>query len=202
MALGPSSANWKIDCAVELLYGLDSEVIAWQDTKPYSFYTNIDPGFTRATINVKEHNPPQIIRSVSDRSRHYSQSSVRFRHSFWALLQTEFPTGLPNGTERLSFPIWDHPPNANQRGNSSHLEERSVTLWSLCSPTIIPTHGFQCIPWLSSGTSTTRTNTSFCSRSCLRFLRSELRSPGFGKITHQAAWQYIEANSKTAWKLR
>ena len=112
-----SSANWKIDRAVELLHGLDSEVAAWIDKKPYSSYAYVNPEKTRASVIVREHNAPPIIRWSLIVADIIHNLRCALDHAFWAILQDKFPSGLPTDAQRLSFPIWDASPTSNQRKN-------------------------------------------------------------------------------------
>jgi hypothetical protein len=115
--LDNSSANWKIGRAKELLDGLDTEVRAWIDSKPYGGYTYINPEYTRASFVIKVHNQPPIIRWSLMVADIIHNLRCALDHTFWALLQNRFPSGLPRGAEKLSFPIWDGAPDSNQRGN-------------------------------------------------------------------------------------
>lgn len=117
--MGPdlSSSNWKIDRAVDLLHELDREVLAWMDTKPYSSYTYVNPEKTRATVNLREHNSPPIIRWSLIVADIVHNLRCALDHAFWAILQSKFPAGLPTDADRLSLPIWDSPPTSNQRRN-------------------------------------------------------------------------------------
>jgi hypothetical protein len=117
MQLDNSSANWKIDRAKELLDGIDAEVRAWIDSKPYSSYTYVNPEYTRGSVVVKVHHEPQIIRWSLIIADIIHNLRCALDHTFWAVLQSRFPGGLPKGAEKLSFPIWDGAPNSDQRGN-------------------------------------------------------------------------------------
>ena len=119
-----SSANWKIDRALELLRGLDTEVREWFNTKPFSFYTYVNPEFTRASVIVKAHSEPPIIRwslSVADIIHNLR---CALDHSFWTILSDKFSGAVPPDAERLSFPIWDACPNANQRKPIQKISSR------------------------------------------------------------------------------
>jgi hypothetical protein len=113
--LDNSSAQWKIGRAKELLDGLDTEVLAWQDTKPYSFFPYISPNFRRACIFVEAYNDPPIIRWSLIVADIIHNLRCALDHTFWALLKKEFPAGVPPRAERLGLPIWDAPPTADQR---------------------------------------------------------------------------------------
>lgn len=117
MPLDLSSSNWKIDRAVELLQGLDTEVLAWINTKPYSCFTYVNPEKTRATVNVREHHAPPIVRWSLAVADIIHNLRCALDHAFWAALQSEFPAGIPKSAERLSFPIWDSAPNNDLRRN-------------------------------------------------------------------------------------
>ena len=117
MPLDDSSALWKIDRAKELLDGLDIEVRAWIDTKPYGGYTYINPEYTRASFVIKVHKEPPIIRWSLIVADIIHNLRCALDHTFWAILQNRFPAGLPKGADKLSFPIWDGVPDSNQRGN-------------------------------------------------------------------------------------
>ncbi len=110
-----SSANWKIDRAVELLHGLDTEVLAWFDTKPAGYSIYLNPEFTRLSVTVKVNNRPPIVRWSLIFADIVHNLRCSLDHAFWALLESEFPKGLPKGTEKMSFPIWDAPPNSDHR---------------------------------------------------------------------------------------
>lgn len=116
-----SSANWKIDRAIELLAQLDKEVVAWFDTKPYSFYTYVSPEKTRASVIVRENTKPEVIRWSLMAADIIHNLRCALDHAFWAVLQSEFPNGIPPEAEKMSFPIWDRPPNAGQRKNFKPL---------------------------------------------------------------------------------
>jgi hypothetical protein len=110
-----SSANWKIDRAVELLHGLDGEVRKWFDTKPFSYYTYVSPEFKRASVIVKAASEPPIIQWSLIVADIIHNLRCALDYGFWAVLRDMFPGCIPPEGERLSFPIWDAPPNANQR---------------------------------------------------------------------------------------
>ncbi len=112
-----SSANWKIDRAVDLLNVLDNEVATWHSLKPYSFYTYVNPEKTRAAVIVREHHPPEVIRWSLMVADIIHNLRCALDHAFWAVLQNEFPGGLPKDADRLSLPIWDRAPTAKQRKN-------------------------------------------------------------------------------------
>lgn len=141
-----SSANWKIDRAVELLSGLDTEVAAWHDKKPYSIFTYVNPEKTRATVNVREHHPPDKIRWSLMVADIVHNLRCALDHTFWALLQDEFPSGLPPKTDRLSFPIWSAPPNADQRRNFQPLSPKFLAAIESVQPYSRPDNRFPVHP--------------------------------------------------------
>lgn len=110
-----SSAHWKIDRAKELLDGLDAEVRAWIDTKPGAFHIYKDPTFTRVSVTFKRYKQPSLTRWSLIFADIIHNLRCSLDHAFWAVLENEFPSGLPKGAEKLSFPIWDTPPNSDSR---------------------------------------------------------------------------------------
>jgi hypothetical protein len=117
MPFDNSSALWKLDRAKELLDELDAEVRAWHDTKPYSFFVYINPEYTRWSIIVNVNNEPPIIRWSLIIADIIHNLKCSLDHTFWALLSNRFPGGVPKAAQKLSFPIWDGPPNSHQRGS-------------------------------------------------------------------------------------
>jgi hypothetical protein len=110
MPLDISSALAKIGRAEELLHGLDDEVRAWQNTKPYTFTKNINAEFTRYSVIVHVHNEPPITRwslIISDIAYNLRCS---LNHLIYAVAIQESAN-----TDRLQFPTCDAPLNSNER---------------------------------------------------------------------------------------
>jgi hypothetical protein len=141
-----SSANWKIDRAVELLGELDREVLAWFDTKPCGFYVYINPEFTRVSVIVKGSSDPPIIRWSLIIADILHNLRCALDHAFWALLQSEFPSGIPAKVDKLSFPIWDAPPNADQRRNFNTVSNKLFAAVEAVQPYNNPTAQFPVHP--------------------------------------------------------
>ncbi len=117
MSIDNSSALLKIDRAKELLDGLDKEVLAWHDTKPYSYFVKINPEKTRASIVVKVHHEPNIIRWSLVIADIIHNLRCALDHTFWAVMLDESSGVIPKKADRLTFPIWDGPPSADQIRN-------------------------------------------------------------------------------------
>jgi len=115
MSFDQSSANWKIGRAKELLDGLGGEVLAWQATKPYSFFTYINPEYTRASVIVRVNHEPPIIRWSLIIADIIHNLRCALDHAFWALISNRLSGRIPRGTRELSLPIWDSPPNSARR---------------------------------------------------------------------------------------
>jgi hypothetical protein len=141
-----SSANWKIDRALELLHGLDTEVLAWHHTIPAGYHIYIDPEFTRASVTVKEFNPPPIIHWSLIFADIVHNLRCALDHTFWALLQEQFPSGITAEAERLSFPIWDIGPNANLRKNFKPIDRKILAAVESVQPYNKPTGEFPVHP--------------------------------------------------------
>lgn len=141
-----SSANWKIDRAVELLRELDSEVAAWHGTKPYSYYTYVNPEKTRASVIVREHVAPEKIRWSLYVADIIHNLRCALDHAFWAVLQSEFESGIPTNVERLSFPVWDSPPIANQRRNYRPVGDKIFAALESVQPYNCPDERFPVHP--------------------------------------------------------
>jgi hypothetical protein len=109
-----TSSNWKIDRAKDLLHTLDCEVREWIDSKPYNIFPYVSPEFTRASIIVKELRAPEIVRWSLMIADIVHNLRCALDHAFWAVLLHAFPAGLPAKTDKLTFPIWDDPPNSDQ----------------------------------------------------------------------------------------
>jgi len=110
-----SSANWKIDRAVELLGELDRKVLAWFDAKPCGFYTYINPEYTRVSVIVKGYSDPPLVHWSLIMADIIHNLRCALDHAFWAILSSEFGGVIPPKAERLSFPIWDAAPTSDQR---------------------------------------------------------------------------------------
>jgi hypothetical protein len=143
MPLDNSSAMWKIDRAKDLLDGLDREVLAWHDTKPYGFFTYVNPEKTRASVIVKAYNEPPIIRWSLIIADIIHNLRCALDHTFWALMSNEFSGAIPKKAEKLSFPIWDGPPNSDQRRN---LDPIGPKLFSAIESVQLYNHPYPSLP--------------------------------------------------------
>lgn len=151
-----SSANWKIDRAVELLGGLDGEVLAWVSTTPYSSYVYVHPNYRRAVVKVREHNAPPKIRWSLIFADIIHNLRCALDHAFWTIIQDQFSGEVSPDVERLSFPIWDTPPSANQRRNFKPLSPKILAAIESVQPykhpnTIYPVHPLAIIRDIDNG---------------------------------------------------
>lgn len=110
-----ASAYHKLDRAKELLDGLDAEVLAWMDLKPYTCFPYISPNYRRASIIVKAHHDPPIVRWSLIVADIIHNIRCALDHAFWAILLNEFGGKAPAKADKLSFPIWDAAPTSNQK---------------------------------------------------------------------------------------
>ena len=142
------SAYWKIDRAIELLDALDKETVAWFNTvpPPAGYYIEIDPKHTRIRVIVRVSNPPDTVRWALIFADIIHNLRCALDHAFWALLEEEFSTGLPKGADKLTFPIWDSPPNSNQRKPFKPIGDKLLGAVESVQPYNHPTSDFPVHP--------------------------------------------------------
>ena len=145
VVLNISSARWKVERAEALLDGLDKEVKAWHKTKPYGFTTRINEEFTRASIVVKVNRHPPIVRWSLIISDIFHNLRSALDQLLWAVAVQESPTGIPL-FEKITFPIWDDPPNSRQMQRIETLSLRMRTVIESVQPYKGPYPGLACHP--------------------------------------------------------
>src|ERR1035441_5945672 len=129
MALDISSALAKIVRAKELFDGLDDEVRAWQDTKPYTFTHEVNAKFTRYSIVAYVHNEPPITHWSLIISDIFHNLRCSLDHLIYAVAVHESADA-----EGIQFPICDVPLNSNDRRRIKSLSDPVRTAIDLVQP--------------------------------------------------------------------
>jgi hypothetical protein len=130
------SSMWaKLDRAKELLLGLDTEVLAWINTAPYGFVTNINENKTCVSIIAKvKGEPAPLVRWSLILADIFHNLRCVLDHMVWAIAIYEDPTLDPLKRYRLQFPIWCDPPSASDRQRISTLSDPVRTAIDLVQP--------------------------------------------------------------------
>ena len=118
MTLDISSTLAKIVRAKGLLDGLDGEVRAWQDTKPYTFTDDVNAQFTRYSKVAHVHNEPPITRWSLIIADIFHNLRCSLDHLVYAIAVHESAD-----TKGLQFPICDSSLSANDQKRIASLSK-------------------------------------------------------------------------------
>jgi hypothetical protein len=141
-----ASVYAKLGRAEELLHGIDDEVRAWQDSKPYSFFTKFNLDYTRASLVIKVNSEPQIIRWSLIVADIFHNLRCALDHLVWAIAVHEDPCLISTNDAVLAFPIWDTRPNSNDRRRIERLSDPVRTVVESMQPHARPQTTFPLHP--------------------------------------------------------
>ncbi len=151
------SSMWaKLGRAEELLLGLDKEVRAWMDTRPYSFVAKIDQNKSRISVVVSVKNDPPLSRWSLILADILHNLRCVLDHMIWAIAVHENPTAFSMGNTTLQFPVWGRVPDAKDRNRLDGLSDEVRAAIELVQPykalpdPTLPMHPLSILSWLDN----------------------------------------------------